>query len=418
MTEVKEINDNFTIKPVNPSKCKGFKNRNSFEQCNCKIKFGDFCGRHKNSKRRYDTYYKQMTSPDKDKIIKTKNFPIECIDNEYIQNSMKHYKLESLINEAIKSKRCRPTQKSLGLFIIDYVDMYNNVMAPYNRSKVKFFLRKRISFLQNKFKAYLKKKILNIVKIQSICRLALVQYRKECVNDSGLVGDSIYDIPSVYFIRLIEDKNIFGFDIRFLYKYLRSWRMSVIAFSKTEKNPYTNKQFDIEELKKKFKPRVKYLKVNKISLAFSSETQTDIKIDDRINKLFMDIHHMDVLKPVKAKWFFDLSLHDLRKLYRESQDWWHHRLNLTSYQKRRFINLLTTGDLFTTSNSHVSSMPKEMVQNRIISNYERLISEGQTSDDCKMGAYNVISMLVTISTTSHYGIDSAAGAHPHLIQDF
>ena len=402
--------------PVVPLNCKAFRKKNSYEQCQCKMKFGDFCGRHKNTKKRYDIYYDLMKEPDKEKLIKTKYFPINCIDRDYIERSIKFYKIEKLIEEAIKFKRCRLSQKSLGNFIIKYLEWIEYFVAPYDNKKLKFFYRKKVINFQRFFKTWRQKRNRNFIKIQSICRMFLVKCRKLCLNESSLIGDSIFDIPPHYFIKLKEGTNTFGFDIRFLYKYLKSWRMG--NYSKTEKNPYTNNQFDIDELKKKYKPRVMQLKKNKVTLKFEVSAGVEFNMDERINKLFMDIHHMNVLQPVKAKWFFDLSINDLKKLYRESQDWWHHRLQLTNDQKRKFINFDTVGDIFLTPHSHLYSWSKDLIQNKIISSYERLISEGETLDDCKIGAYNVISMLVTISIPARYGPDSAAGAHPHLIQDF
>ena len=166
----------------------------------------------------------------------------------------------------------------------------------------------------------------------------------------------------------------------------------------------------------KFISRVVEIKKMKRSLKMISESQT-YSLNDRINDLFLNIHHMSDLKPVKSEWFTNLSTYDMYKLYRESQDWWHHRMQLSSNDKRIFLKYFDQrGDIFLTSHNSVRLLSRDDIIKEIIYSYERLISEGITEEDCKAGIFNVISMLVTVSTISRYGENSAEFAHPYLKQ--
>ena len=137
----------------------------------------------------------------------------------------------------MKKKKCRKTLKSIGKYLIKYISWRENFLDVYKKNiRFSYLLKK----FQKNFKNKIRVKLTSAIKVQSFCRMAIIQLRNDCINKDDLVGETIFDIPSFYFIRLREKENFFGFDIRFLYKYFK--------MTKKEVNPYTNGNFNTEDV--------------------------------------------------------------------------------------------------------------------------------------------------------------------------
>ena len=76
------------LEPINHHTCMGFTNKTSFIQCKCKPKYGDFCGRHKKTNRRYDIFFKHFILSYNVFFFDTHPFiaaldDIACVNNSY-----------------------------------------------------------------------------------------------------------------------------------------------------------------------------------------------------------------------------------------------------------------------------------------------------------------------------------------------
>lgn len=417
-TTISVVNDDF--KPVNPYRCLSIKNKKTFVQCQChKLPGEQFCGRHLKAKKviRYDIYRERILNPGKnitdvelkdifDQKIKNINSYTATIDNQFfpyeltnkvnIKATFDKYNLNKLWKYYLKRKLFKNTIKGKYKFLIEYFKKSDQIIR-FTSSIIKF---------QKKFKLKLDRIIESYIKVQSICRLYLVKNRLNCVNDDDLLTcESIFDIPSMYFISIQDDFSKssmkFGFDIRFLIKYF--------SIKRKKLNPYNNVSIKMTSITK-LRNICDQLKQKGYSLTLESGyEEVDLNIEQRIRNFFVEIDSLG--NYTNPDWFLNLTLSELKKLYRESKDFWHYRLQLTRVQRHRIIDRISGGDLFLRSSTYINSLPKERIQQEIILNYERLIREGYTVSDKQTGALYVLSMLVLVSVP-------AANAMPFYVQNF
>ena len=417
-TTISVVNNDF--KQVNPYRCLSIKNKKTFVQCQCHKLPGElFCGRHLKAKNviRYDIYRERIINPGKkitdielkdifDQKIKNINSYTATIDNQFfpyeltnkvnIKATFDKYNLKNLWKYSLKKKIFKNTIKGKYKFLIEYFKKSDQLLR-YTSSIVKF---------QKKFKLKLDRIIKNYIKVQSICRLFLVKNRLNCVNDDDLLTcESIFDIPSMYFISICDEfsksSRKFGFDIRFLSKYF--------AIKRKKLNPYNNMPINHDSINK-IRSIYEQLKQKGYSLTLESGYEEEVvNIEERIRNFFIDIDNLG--NYTNPDWFLNLTHSELKKLYRESKDFWHYRLELTRLQRHQIIDRISGGDIFLRSTTYINSLSKERIQQEIILNYERLIKEGYRHEDRQTGALYVLSMLVSVSVP-------AANAMPFYVQNF
>ena len=109
-------------------------------------------------------------------------------------------------------------------------------------------------------------------------------------------------------------------------------------------------------------------------------------------------------------WFKNLSMIQLKKLYKECEDIWNYRAGLTQEAKKILVH---NGIAFPHSIHKIIGMSdnhgtKLKLQSIILSEFEKLLDQGQTIGDRKTSAKLMITGLVAVS-------DDAAQAYPYLV---
>ena len=148
------------------------------------------------------------------------------------------------------------------------------------------------------------------------------------------------------------------------------------------------------------------LKLNSIDLTIKFDLPTDKNslIKQKCIKIFQ---RMDDLKLyTQPRWFLDLNVVKLKKLYSETEDIWNYRTMLTPEQKKKYTK---NGTAFTYSVSKMNKLEdKYLLQNIILTEYEKFAFEGQTPDDCITSCYWILMGLSIVS-------ENAAEGMPELV---
>jgi hypothetical protein len=257
------------------------------------------------------------------------------------------------------------------------------------KSLAKFIERERY-FLSNEY---------SIILVQSIYRKWSVNRRKICHNESD-IGSFIdkYEIPTKYFY--IFNDNItnkkYAYDIRTLLEIIRSNYPSC---------PYTFRKFTDEEKEKLYK----YEKMlNNANIDTSIEklklTPTE-EINMRAKDIFYKINMLD--NYTSHLWFMNLNLHQLIVLYIKCEDIWMYRTMMPLSDKKRIVH---SGIAFNIPIQMIKSIKSILqLQNIILIEFNRFVSEGIDREEKKLGALLILSGLVEVS-------GDAAMALPHLVQ--
>ena len=96
-------------------------------------------------------------------------------------------------------------------------------------------------------------------------------------------------------------------------------------------------------------------------------------------------------------WFTSLNLYKLKHLYRVCEDIWNYRAQLTNEQKLKIVN---DGRLFTIPVNVVNKFNYTKftyLKHVILDNFNRVVSEGETDNDKKLGAMLMLTGFVEIS---------------------
>jgi hypothetical protein len=125
-----------------------------------------------------------------------------------------------------------------------------------------------------------------------------------------------------------------------------------------------------------------------------------MKIKDTFHKINMLDNYTNY------EWFKNLNTHDLYTLYIKTEDIWNYRSNMSIESKSKIVKY---GIAFNIHSTLLKTYNKIKLQNIILDEYNRLISEGINRDEKKLGAILILTGLVEVSF-------DAANALPHLIQ--
>lgn len=266
-------------------------------------------------------------------------------------------------------------------------------------------------FLYNKLRWYYNiiDNVDKIIKIQSVYRRFLVRIsygpgflqKKKCVNDEDFFTfENKYEIDNDYFYSYC-DKNgfIYCFDICSLNELLK----------KSDKNPYTRNKIP-KSVYRYVNIKKNILKKKGISVDIPQPKLSPEK--EYENKVFTIFQGFDELgNYTDMSWFTNLDLVDLKKLYNVAEDIWNYRAELDIYKKKR---ILLDGVAFRydkTMIHNLSNIPKNkrILQNILLDEFKRFITEGVNRDEKILGALLMLTAIVEVSP-------SAAQALPHLVQ--
>ena len=235
------------------------------------------------------------------------------------------------------------------------LDHFTENSKDYKLSDLKLFCNKQISKTPCKFKKddyfqkvhefYKTHKLLleNVDSIHRIqkhtrrwlisknCRLRGLAWlnRKLCNNDEDFYSyDSIQDIEPIYFFSYKDSQNNYwGFDIRSLKKLI----------DMNYSNPYTIEPFP-ESVKERILMLINHLDKGNIQTVIDTTIVADRKF--LVKQKFVDIFsQMELVgHSCNVEWILDLNSSKLKRLYRELEDIWNYRANLSEEIKKSIVH--------------------------------------------------------------------------------
>ena len=410
--------------------CQSIKNKNDYSQCPHKCK-GDskFCGIH--IKMNNPTIYDENMNITM--VIKCNNLNNKSNKSKIKPVDIKNKKNNKKKNKIIKQKKYTGIELEKIKKIMDASDIYTSKVLldeciPINVFKVKKIrhslikgnlheliniktnkkeLLKQYSEYYSRMTDYDIKHNDKIVKIQAITRGYITRRSFITVNEEDFYTCSTkYEIPKIYYISYWDGKLQYFFDIRSLYKLYIMYANK----GKVMKNPYNMKEMPFSLISKML-IRVAHLDVLPgHSINFEEEEKKEHKsIENAVSDLFYELDRLDNF--TDPKWFSDLDMKQLKKLYENSADLWYYRTAMTHNQR---CQIVTNGHVFNRSIASIynfSNSQKDELRRIIVSDFYRMITEGITIDDKKLGAILVLTALTTVS-------NDARNAMPQYVQDF
>lgn len=243
-----------------------------------------------------------------------------------------------------------------------------------------------------------------IIKVEKVEPVQTKQYQNET---DFFTLESIELIPSKFLYEYLENGQYYAFDIRTLYDYLNSCNEL-----EGIKNPFTNIDIPsdkIEEIKRKHR----HLEKKGIQLdQYKEEIKLDPhkKLEWRCLDIFQKIDHLGHY--VDYKWYWNLNLFELKKMYFGLEDLWNYRLPITKHQKQRILPHYTPFQLVTVQQYNTFN-DLNVARQVLLDEIEKFITmgkvEGKNGNDNKyIGSILVLTALVEVSKT-------AATVLPHLI---
>jgi hypothetical protein len=218
--------------------------------------------------------------------------------------------------------------------------------------------------------------------------------------------ESIYTIPPLYFITISQQQKTYGFDVRSLYQW---WNNLHKNFEKKEyMNPLTMIAFNQDQLALFHKKCTYILQTLHKTLYFPEqleEQQKEMTTETLIFNTFYEIQQLDFYND-GVSWIKEIkTIARLKDFFFLLEDMWNYRAQLPSDKK---YDIVSNGSVFTS--------PKEFIHKQtdfskllhlIFKDCYRLVHEGKTRDDRKLGAMYILTCLTVVSP-------SAAKHMPHF----
>lgn len=375
---------------INLLKCMSIKNKKSSIQCTRnRINNTEYCGYHNRAKN----------------ITRVDNLLIK--NNKIAHSNIKIIDKDTTIKNNITKK------------IYDYSDIINcnnitNLTVQNLKYTIKMLNSINISPLIDKTKRgmynnllyyyqtmdYYNKKINKITIVQRYIKQYFYKKRLKCINEYDLYTiESKMDIPLYYYFDMTdENKNTYFFDIRTFNK---------ILLDNNPTNPYTLLPIS-KDIIHNFTKKKNYLLKRGLSFNFEKDK---ISTEQEFTHRMVDIFHkFDMLDNyTDHRWFENLNLNQLKRLYKKAEDIWNYRSQLTIEQKKRIVSSGKAFDISMEYIYHINNKQKRKLQNIILNEFERFSTEGQDINEKKLGTMLILTALVEVSP-------EAANGLPHLVQ--
>ena len=239
----------------------------------------------------------------------------------------------------------------------------------------------KIVLIQTTFKNYLKSKK---IKTQGI---GLFNKEKCSNHEDFYTLDNINEIEDKYFFSYETDGHIYFFDIRSFNQLIEN----------DSKNPYTREnipQYAIDS----FLARKDELKKNKIIIKDLEQPKLTKEqlFNAYVFKIFQKIDILNVSAGgTNIRWFTDLSLLQLKMLYKILEDIWNYRSELSIDKKKAIV---PNKSMFLVSVNDVYKMIKKRpLQKILLGEIDTLISSAENIEDKITGSYFVLTALVEVS---------------------
>jgi len=311
----------------------------------------------------------------------------ECSGNQkygmYCYKHRSHYLLE---NNQIKETKFTGLSK-------DYLrknleSYYQLIMRKKPTNQKKEILFGEINKFITRFNAFNASDINNCIRIQSLVRGRIIRNTityKKCNNGEDFYTyENLNDIKPLYFYSYKDKNNIrWGFDIRSLDKLIE------LKFP----NPYTT-----ELLSPRILSEVKH-RINEIKKHHSYENISDLIERDRkenIKQRAVDIFSLVEQSGYfcQIEWFLNLGLYKMKELYKQLEDIWNYRSQLSNEMKRELCP--PDGRIFTTSIPEVLLMGKEDIQELVLNDISKF-THCQNESSRRLGYMYFIIGLGTVS---------------------
>ncbi len=385
MTDI--VTNNITLN-IDPLKCISVKNRMSHIQCPHKRYLNsEYCGIHKRSKTiiRID----QILNQNNIKKVVLKKVKIITMGDEITDQI---YTMDDILKcESIDNLHLNIMKQT-----VDKLETYK-ILHLEGESK-----RQLYNHLYQYFQkqSYYLSHTIDIIKIQSSIRRYLVYRRKKAINNEDFYTlDNKFMIENKYYFDSIDDKGFtYCFDIRSFAKLLENINPS---------NPYNTKPIS-QKVIDKFNKKISYLKQHNIKLDIDkNEVSTEQAFTHRMIDIF---HNYDMLENyTDHRWFEELSLIQLKELYKRAEDIWNFRSQLNQEQKNKIVHGGKAFDIPLHIIFKTKQTQKRKLQNIILNEFERFCTEGIDINEKKLGVMLMLTILVEVSS-------NAADALPHLVQ--
>jgi hypothetical protein len=332
------------------------------EGCPCNIKsideYGGFCKKHR-----------------KHYLIKD-----DYIVLEHFTSNIKDYtaiELKKYYLRYVKSKKHSKFKKYSKFKKDDYFneikEIYDNLCHLKNNTHIII-----------KLQSYIRRNmVLSKIKLQGIALFI----RHICNNDEDFYTyETKYEIESKYFFSYKDHQNNYWcFDIRSLKKLI----------DMNYDNPYTIQPIP-HDIKIKVNQFVNILSSKNESIVINSNLATDRKtlVKQKYVDLFSQIEYSGYSCDVN--WILDLNTHKLKKLYRELEDIWNYRANLSQQVKMDIVP--PNGRLFVMPVSDYTNCNSKLELREILAN-ELIKVLGATSQANMNLAFMYI--IIGLSIVSH-----------------
>lgn len=244
---------------------------------------------------------------------------------------------------------------------------------------------------------FYKKNINDVIKCQSIIKKFLIQNRNKCVNDTDIVTMDF--IEPKYFVSVkfgISKNNKYAFDIRTLKNFLDSKNMY---------HPFTHQEMTDDDIKS-LENAVKKFNKNNMSLDYEKPELTKQQHIQALATEFCG-HCNNIGYIIDSKWFMDLPILILKKLYSICEDIWNYRSQMTESIKKKIVK---NGKLFTMNPYELEQLTdRDYLLTTIIKEWLKICNEAV--DDAHKGT-GIMLMITGITNYSQ----SCRDAYPFLYQ--
>ncbi len=408
--------------------CNSIKNKNCKNlQCTHKKKVGElFCGIHLKSGN-IELYKPNINENVIDNVIHNipENTVINNIIDNVIHNIPENTVIEKVIDNIIINDKIEDNSKELieidkntvytkdEFFNLFTTNKYSNISIFTLRNNIKLLgLNKLIHTKQSKpllindiikliqKERYYENNYDKIICVQSIIRQWIVRRRYICCNPVEITSfDNIFEIPSIYYYLFRDNitNKSFGYDIRSLLAILKSDYQSC---------PYTFRNFTDEEKQVIWNHAKKLSNIGVILEFDKLELNKEQEMEMRMKDIFHKINMLDNYS--SHLWFKNLDIKGLANLYIKLEDIWNYRVGMNTPEKMRILQT-NNGNAFMMSINTIKHIKSKIqLQEILLNEFERFITEGINRDERKLGAMLMLTGLVEVS------YEAAAGL-PHLV---
>lgn len=229
-----------------------------------------------------------------------------------------------------------------------------------------------------------------IVRIQSIIRGSLVRNnifnrgiavycRHICNNTTDCYTfDNINKIENSMFVSY-KDHN------------LKYWGFHIDTIEALFKNNMIN-PYNLDKLPDNLSNNLYKIKKNEHN-EHNEHIDNEINIELLCTQIFQKMDNLN--NYTKCEWFLDLSLNKLKKLYRELEDLWNYRLNLTHEQKYKYVS---NGTLFDKSLDEINNIKnKDVLSKIILKEFMRMVTEGKSNSDKATASQWILGSLTLVN---------------------